>query len=184
MAVQPRNVDICFLGDSITQRFPWQDYYREYVVVNRGIGSDTTDGILARLDSVVALNPKVIILLAGINDFVRDRTSEDIGATYEQILSQLKDELPEAKLVAISILQVLKDENIPKEDIIKTNALIQEVCNEQQVQYIDMFSVLADDDQYLNIDYASDNVHLNIKGYQLYCSTLNDSVVIGNYTDE
>ena len=37
-------------------------------IKNRGIGGDTTDGVLARLDEVIYFQPEAVFLLIGIND--------------------------------------------------------------------------------------------------------------------
>ena len=57
-----RNTDIVFLGDSITARFEWQEYFSDLTVANRGIDSDVTEGVLNRLDTVENQHPKKIFL--------------------------------------------------------------------------------------------------------------------------
>ena len=87
-------VDIAFIGDSLTDGYDVERYYPEYKVENRGIGGDTTYGLLARLDvSVYQLKPKVIVMLIGANNF--DTMLDD----YEQIIIGIKENLPETKLV-------------------------------------------------------------------------------------
>ncbi len=39
-------------------------------VVNQGIGSDTTEGLVHRVDSIIRRNPKMIFLNIGINDLI------------------------------------------------------------------------------------------------------------------
>lgn len=58
---------IVFLGDSITYRFPWHEAF-DGQAINRGIGSDTTVEILNRIDEIAKLNPKVVLVMVGIND--------------------------------------------------------------------------------------------------------------------
>ena len=61
---------VVFLGDSITQG--WNSLakvFPDFKVVNRGIGGDTTRGVLYRLNAdVLALKPTAVVLLIGIND--------------------------------------------------------------------------------------------------------------------
>jgi len=53
-------VDVAFLGDSLTDGYAVAEYYPQFVVCNRGIGGDTTFDLEARLqDSVYDLKPKV-----------------------------------------------------------------------------------------------------------------------------
>ena len=63
--------DVVFTGDSITQF--WYsadpDFFESNGFICRGIAAQTSLGVLARFrQDVVALNPKVVVILAGIND--------------------------------------------------------------------------------------------------------------------
>lgn len=98
-------VDLCCLGDSITQQFEWQDAFPGLRAANRGIGSDTTSGILARLDSVAATEPKVLSLMAGANDMGEEGwMPEGIASNFRMILEELHTRLPETKFLVNSML--------------------------------------------------------------------------------
>ncbi len=43
-------IDISFIGDSLTDGYPVEKYYSQYHVVNRGIGAVTTYGVERRLN--------------------------------------------------------------------------------------------------------------------------------------
>ena len=61
---------IVFVGDSLTENYNVYEYFKDYNVYNRGIGGDTTSGLLNRMkESIYDLEPKVVVLLIGINDF-------------------------------------------------------------------------------------------------------------------
>ena len=63
-------VDVAFLGDSLTDGYPLEKYYPQYLVLNRGIGGETTFGLENRLKvSVYDLKPKVAVMLIGANNF-------------------------------------------------------------------------------------------------------------------
>ncbi|MBR2322966.1 MAG: lipolytic protein G-D-S-L family, partial [Clostridia bacterium] len=38
-------VDVAFLGDSLTDGYDLEKYYPQYLVLNRGIGGETTFGL-------------------------------------------------------------------------------------------------------------------------------------------
>lgn len=61
--------DIVFIGDSITEFFEQDVYFREYgFVVNRGICGDVIEGVRHRFDAdVIQLRPKCVSLLIGVN---------------------------------------------------------------------------------------------------------------------
>ena len=67
---KPLNLnDIVFLGNSITAGGnDWSERLNIPNIKNRGIGGDTTDGVIARLDEIIYFKPKAVFLLIGIND--------------------------------------------------------------------------------------------------------------------
>ena len=63
-------VEVAFLGDSLTDGYDVKAYYPQYLTVNRGIGGDTTFDLEGRLQtSVYDLKPQVATLLIGANNF-------------------------------------------------------------------------------------------------------------------
>src|SRR6202030_2525397 len=77
---------VVFIGDSITDYWKLPDYFPGKPYINRGIDGQTTPEMLLRFrQDVIALHPKVLVVLAGTNDIagVHGRTSnEDIEANY------------------------------------------------------------------------------------------------------
>lgn len=165
-------VDLCCLGDSITQKFEWQDAFPDRRVANRGIGSDTTEGILARLDSVVRLEPKVISLMAGINDVAQGRTPDEIEATYRSLLEELRLRLPDTEVIVSGLLPVTAAHPIQAADILAVNERLEALCAEEDVSYLDLFSAFAGENGCLLPEYALDYVHLSPQGYALWLSYL------------
>ena len=172
MAFAPEQVDLCCLGDSITQKFEWQDAFPGLKVANRGIGSDTTQGIIARLDSVERIHPKVISLMAGINDLSLGRTPEEIVQSYEELLHELRQRLPGATIVVSSVLPVAQSHTIEPQDIRSLNALLRALCEKENLVFLDMFDAYADENGYPRPEYNADGVHLTAQGYSVWLSYL------------
>ena len=64
------NIDVAFLGDSLTEGYDLKSFYPDWTVVNRGISGDTTIGLEKRLQvSAYDAHPKVISMLIGANNF-------------------------------------------------------------------------------------------------------------------
>lgn len=59
-------------------------------VVNAGVNGDTTSGGLARVESVLAYKPNIVILELGANDGLRGLPVESTRANLEQILEALQ----------------------------------------------------------------------------------------------
>ncbi|MBQ4273819.1 MAG: hypothetical protein IJB94_02465, partial [Clostridia bacterium] len=87
-------VDVAFIGDSLTDGYDLAKYYPQYVTANRGIGGDTTFGLEERLQvSLYDLKPKVVVMLIGANNM------DSMLENYESILKGLQENLPESKIV-------------------------------------------------------------------------------------
>jgi len=75
---------IVMVGDSLTARAQWQEVLDRHDIINRGICSDTTSGILNRTDSIFNAKPQTIFYMAGINDIYN-------GVTVEQIINNIDE---------------------------------------------------------------------------------------------
>ena len=170
MTFQP-TVDLVCLGDSITQKFEWSDAFPGIQVANRGISSDTTLGMLSRVDSVVALSPRYISLMAGINDLL-SCTPEETIVNYRTLLTALRQHLPNTQIIVTSVLPVSKSHSIPAENIIALNGMLKQLCEEFGITYLDLFEEFADEIHNLKPEYAIDLVHLSPQGYALWLSYL------------
>ena len=53
--VTPRN--IVMLGNSLTERGYWSEYFQKERVLNRGIGGDCLSGMIHRIDPIVGESP-------------------------------------------------------------------------------------------------------------------------------
>jgi acyl-CoA thioesterase-1 len=89
---------VCF-GDSLTEGVganSGEDYpsvlSRElaYPVVNRGRGGDTTGSALARLSEVIERNPRLVIVLLGGNDFLRQVPRSETKKNLAEVVSRLQ----------------------------------------------------------------------------------------------
>lgn len=63
---------------------------RRYRVVNAGISGDTTGGGVARIDSIIAYHPEIVILELGANDGLRGLPVESTRANLDQIIAALQ----------------------------------------------------------------------------------------------
>jgi lysophospholipase L1-like esterase len=163
---------IVFLGDSITDNYDWYEEFQNINIQNRGISQDTTDGVLNRLDDIVAEKPKKIFLMLGINDLGQSKTVNYIINNYDNIINKIKTESPDTIIYIQSVLPINKSLNgsgvINIEDIIKLNTNLQQLSNCQNIIYIDIYDSVKDDDNNLNKSLTYDGTHLNGEGYKIW----------------
>jgi len=160
---------VLFLGDSITAQGSWDTWLPDERTVAQGVDGDTTDGVLARLDAVVAEQPEVIVLLIGTNDFGNRRASaEHVVRNVETILVTLRRELPGVRLLLVSILPRQAEYAAKIEE---ANRHLRQFVATCHAQYLDAWPALADGD-HLDERFSEDGLHLTEEGYRAYLAEL------------
>lgn len=176
---------LVFVGDSITEGFNIHELLKsDKPMYNRGIGGDTSDGVLAKLNAeVFGLEPKKVFLMIGTNDLGMGKQPDEIVRNIEEICSRIKTTLPETELYVESIYPVNGDESANKgpfpavgprtnEDIQRINDQVRNLASSNHFVYIDLYSKLIDKEGRLNPAYTYDGLHLNTAGYEVVRSEL------------
>ena len=96
--------EIVFAGDSLIAEGPWSELYCP--IKNRGIGGETTSGLLDRLDEVTESQPRKIFLLVGTNCLAADIPVAQVVRNYRKILERVRRESPQTRVFVISVLPV------------------------------------------------------------------------------
>ncbi len=165
---------VVFLGDSITDNWKLDEYFPEKPFINRGISGQTTPQMLIRIrPDVIALKPRVVVILAGTNDIAGNTgpmTLEMIQDNYASIA-----ELARAngiRVVFSSILpvhdygKIKATEKRSPELILKLNQWLKNYCAANGHIYLDYFSKMVDEKGMLKADLANDGLHPNAEGYK------------------
>ena len=166
--------DIVFIGNSITNGAEWNELFPQKRVKNRGISGDTSEGVFDRLDAVVKGKPAKIFILIGVNDISREIKVETIVLNMKQIVEKIQKESPKTKIYIQSILPVNPDFEMfkghMKPELIKEiNQFYQNIAQEYNVNYIDLYShFLEDGTDKMNKKYTNDGLHLLGEGYLLW----------------
>ena len=133
-------VDVAFIGDSLTDGYDLAKYYPQYVTANRGIGGDTTFGLEERLQvSLYDLKPKVVVMLIGANNM------DSMLENYESILKGLQENLPESKIVLLS-LTAMGGEHWGRKNQLAAynNVSIKLLAQKYNFAFVDLYSALYD----------------------------------------
>ena len=166
-------VDIVFFGDSLTYYGDFSSAFPDKVVCNLGMRGDTIQGMIDRVGQVKLLDPKVVYLMAGIND-VACVSSDKFGDLYESLIIQIKEQIPTANLVVCSLLPVNEVDFIitcKNEQIKQCNEVIAHICVNQLVRFINLFTVFERNGK-LPKEMTVDGIHLKQQAYQLWYVTL------------
>lgn len=157
-------VDVAFLGDSLTDGYDLQRYYPEYITANRGIGGDTTFDLEGRLQlSVYDLKPKVAVVLIGANNM------DSMFDNYEQILIGLKENLPNTKIVLLSLTAMGGEHWGPKNQLAAyNNVTIKLLAEKYGFTFVDLYTPLYDVSiREVHEGYTVDGGHFTHEGYEV-----------------
>ena len=164
---------IVFIGDSITEF--WQRYdsafFTQNKFINRGISSQTTSQIQERFQNdVIDLEPKWVIILAGINDVAENNGPISIEEIMNNIVSMVEKALKNnIEVVLCSILPASNFYWNPKikpiEKIKQLNILIEAYCLTEKIKFVDYYTPMVDEYFGLDKKFTDDGVHPNLNGY-------------------
>ncbi|MBO7215331.1 MAG: hypothetical protein J6V66_07580 [Clostridia bacterium] len=171
---------IVFVGDSHIDLCALDNYYQDLSLAtyNRGIGGDTTQGVLNRLDvSVFDIAPKAVVLMIGTNDVNFGIPPAVYFQNYENIVRKIYENLPGVKLYLVSTPPL--SETIPginvlynTKKIVDLNLQIRYIATSYGATFVNLFANTANEKGFLIADYTSDNLHLNHEGYLVLSSLL------------
>ena len=168
------NDNFLFLGDSITELYPLEEYYDNLPVVNSGISGNKTTDILNNMKTrVYQYNPTKVFLLIGTNDL--NSTDEDIvDVTFDnikEIINEIKENRSDATIYVESVYPV---NSVIENNVVtnRTNKKVKELnkklsnyCDEESCEYINLYDDLIDEEGNLKTEYTEDGLHLNSLGY-------------------
>ena len=169
---------VVFMGNSITEGWSYfnKDFFINNPFVNRGIGGQTTPQMLIRFKpDVVNLNPKSVVIMAGINDIAGNTGPITIENTAENIISMA--EIAKANGIKVFICSTLPAIDFPwspglkpAPKVLKLNKILKKYCKDNNIKYVDYFSSMVDEKGGLKVpEYTSadDLVHPNLEGYKV-----------------
>jgi lysophospholipase L1-like esterase len=184
---------IVFMGDSITDAWFKPEFvgsFAEKPYVGRGISGQTTPQMLVRFrPDVIALHPKVVVILAGTNDLAGNTGPMTVGETEDNLASMA--ELARASGARVVLASVLPVSNYghdqqgnpidmrikrPPEKILELNAWIKKYAADKHYVYLDYFSPMVDEQGLLKNYLSEDGLHPNAKGYAVMAPLVEQAI--------
>ena len=165
--------DIVFFGDSLTYYGDFASVFPDKVVCNLGLQGDTIQGMIDRIEQVRMLEPKLVFLMAGIND-VANCSIESFGKQYEALVLLLKEQLPDAIIVIQSMLPVNDREfsiSCNNKQIEYCNNEILNIANCFNLNYLNLHVVYSMDGVLPKED-TLDGIHLRSQAYSKWIGLL------------
>lgn len=185
-APSPGENRVVFMGNSITDAWikSVPDFFSGKAYLDRGISGQTTPQMLIRFQQdVIALKPKVVVILAGTND-IAGNTGPSTLEMIEDNLASMTALAKEAgiEVVLSSVLPVYdypwKSGLQPAEKIITLNKWIKDYALTHDCFYLDYFSSVVDDRKGMKAEYSQDGVHPNVAGYKVMGELADKTIAI------
>jgi lysophospholipase L1-like esterase len=184
------NVDIAFIGDSITMRWGstttgrygnpenWKKHWGGYRAVNMGIAADRTQNVLWRLKEggqLEGYKARLFVLLIGTNNCDKNTKPEDIAQAIKEILDLIKSKQPEAKILLMGIFPTGAKPHTDRDRKSAVNALIKNFEG-GAVSYIDIWDKFLEPDGTISKQVMGDYLHLEAKGYDIWAEAIKGKV--------
>ncbi len=174
--VKQGNVDLVFIGDSITQGWEgngkevWQEYYSGRNAVNLGIGGDRTQHVLWRLGNgnIEGISPKLAVVMIGTNNS-GDNKPEEIAEGVKLIVETLRSKLPQTKILLLATFPRGPTSQDPQRQANeKSNEIVAKLADGQMVRYLDIGKSFLQSDGTLTREIMPDLLHLSTQGYRIW----------------
>jgi len=178
---------VVFLGDSITQGWgkDFKGLFPGMKLANRGIGGDTTRGMLVRLDDVTEVDPAAVVILMGTNDIEVGIEPEDIATNYGLILDALEKHDPDMPVVVCRVFPSSAEKDRPRDMIEQVNKSFAAIAKEHpQVTVLDTWALFAAEDGDADPLWFKDMLHLNPEGYKRWAASLKPVLATLGFTEK
>jgi lysophospholipase L1-like esterase len=179
------NVDVLFLGDSITQGWEgngkeaWKKNFEPLKAANFGIGGDQTGHVLWRLTQgkeLEGIKPKVAVIMIGTNNMAAHK-AQDIAGGIEAIVHELHERRPDCKILLLGIFPRSPKPTDPVRAKIKeANSRIAKLDDGKAIYYKDIGEKFLQPDGTLSKEIMYDFLHLTAKGYTIWAEAIKPDV--------
>ena len=175
------NVDLVFIGDSITQSWEnegktaWDKHYGQGKAMNLGISGDRTQHVLWRLEhgNVECIAPKVAVIMIGTNNSnASDNTAAQIADGIQAIVGRLREKTPTTKILILGVFPRGERPNPQREKISDVNSRIAKLADDKQVYYLDIGDKFLSADSSISKEVMPDFLHLSPRGYEIWAEAI------------
>lgn len=179
------NIDLLFLGDSITQGWNgagkqvWDRYYARRCAANFGMDADRAQQVLWRIEQghFEQIHPKAIVLLIGTNNASSGETAQEIAAGVVAVVHRLREKAPESKILLLAIFPAGERPDNPRRmRAAAANAAVRTIADGRMVRYLDIGDRFMNPDGTISKELMPDFLHLSPHGYELWAEAIEPAV--------
>lgn len=100
-------------------------------IINRGIGSDTAEGLYNRVDQITRLQPDVVFIMIGINDVELGIPASDTIDYVKKTCETISDSNGETTIYLLSVLPICTTDTKKMRQIQEINKLYSEFAEDR-----------------------------------------------------
>jgi lysophospholipase L1-like esterase len=171
----PRQPRVVFLGDSITEgwRRAAPEFFEGNGYIGRGISAQTTQHMLIRFQpDVVNLKPRVVHIMAGVNDIAGNSGPTTMAAIQDDVIAMAT--LARANGIRVILASVMPAGDFPwrkgmnpAPKIVELNRWLKAYAAREGFVYADYHAAMADPSGTMKPGLAGDGVHPNKAAYAM-----------------
>jgi len=183
------NVDLVFIGDSITHAFggepqtgenfanrgksTWDRYYGDRNAVNLGISGDRTQHVLWRLENgnLKGIRPKVAVVMIGTNNMAVNKR-EEIAEGVAAICQSVRRQSPSTQILLLAIFPRNAKGSELRTRVVATNALLKPWAERNGVHFLNLNATFLHPNGELRMDLLPDQLHPFADGYQAWAEAM------------
>lgn len=176
---------VVFLGDSLTDFYPVNEFMPYGDILNRGIAANTTKDVENRLNEVLGLKPAAVFLQIGINDFIYQRklAPEVLAERVLHIANELKAAGITVYIISLYPLNRKKVKinfvsirHASNKKVLAANAFLADACEKEGFEFINVHDSLTDEEGNLKKEYTIEGLHITVQGYGVITKILSPYV--------
>jgi lysophospholipase L1-like esterase len=164
-------------GDPTSQYAYWLvEQHPDWRILNRGVNGERTDEIAARFDrDVLSRQPKVVVVIAGVNDIYQGRSVESVTtnlrAVYDRAIAA------GIQVVAGTILPYNTATPEQNAGMHAVNAWIaDQAAADPNIAFVDTRAAVADPNDPDRLAQSPDDLHPGVEGYRRMASALGPAI--------
>lgn len=174
------SVELIFDGDSITDWFQttgravWTKSYGDRHAIDFAIAGDQTGQVLWRLQhgQVDGLSPKLVVLLIGTNNTIRD-SSAHIAAGIDACVKEYLQRCPTAHVLLLSVFpRRASPQDVLRTKIAQINETLAKKSFGPRVTRVDIGHLFVDAAGNIRTDLMPGALHPNAEGYQQWADAI------------
>lgn len=177
---------LVFFGDSNIELMNVDKYFSHLgKCYNTGISGFTTSELLYFVDeAVLKYKPKLVVLTAGTNDLGETvmRSPREIAMNMYNIVDIISKNINDIKILLISPIPCIEEKHGFKytKRGVRSNELLKLISKEYRslinlpnVTFVPTYEAFVEEDEKVKEEYyALDGLHLNERGYKVYCGII------------